>query len=69
MPELTPAEESWARGYVRGVARLLAMGPPAESPEEFMREVERIERVALEPGAQVFDTARRWRARLLEVLR
>ncbi|MFQ6055182.1 MAG: hypothetical protein ACE5KE_00315 [Methanosarcinales archaeon] len=64
-----PIEERWARGWIKGIARILATGPPEEAPEEFAREVAEIEKIALEKGAKVYDIAKRWRKRLLEVLR
>jgi hypothetical protein len=67
--EITPIEERWARGWVKGIASIMASGPPEESPEEYKREVEAIEKIALEDGAKVYDYAKRWRKRLLEVLK
>jgi len=68
MSEITPIEERWARGWVEGLAKILASGPPEESPEEYREEVETIKRIALEKGSAVYDYAKRWRKRLLEIL-
>jgi hypothetical protein len=68
MPEVSPVQERWARGWVKGIASVLASGPPEESPEEYKKEVEAIEKIALEPGSKVYEYASRWRKRLLEVL-
>jgi hypothetical protein len=46
----------------------LASGPPEESPEEYKKEVEAIEKIALEHGSKVYEYASKWRKRLLEVL-
>lgn len=67
--ELRPIEEAWARGWIKGIAGILATGPPEEPPEEYRKEVEAIEKIALEPGAKVYEYAKRWRKRLLEVLK
>jgi len=67
--KLTPIEEQWARGWIEGIASLLASGPPGESPEEYRKEVETIKKIALEPGSKVYEYAKRWRKRLLEVLK
>ena len=66
--KLKPIEERWARGWIHGLASILALGPPGESPEEYKKEVETIEKIALEPGSRVYEFAKRWRKRLLEVL-
>lgn len=68
MPKVTPVEERWARGWVRGISRLLALGPPEERPEEYKKEIEAIEKIALEPGSEVYKKARKWRKRLLEII-
>jgi len=73
MPEeekekLTPAEEAWARGWVRGVARLLALGPPGEPKEVTEEQIKKIEEIALQPGSAVYEKAKKWRKRLIEVL-
>ena len=69
MPEekLTPAEEKWARNWVSAIAELMASGPPSESPEEHAKEVEKIKKVALEPGSAVYEKARKWRRRMIEI--
>jgi len=65
--KLTPAEIAWARGWVRGVARLLAIGPPGEKPEITEEQIKKIEQIALEPGSAVYEKARKWRKRMIEV--
>lgn len=69
MPEVRTIGEKWARKWVEGIAEIMASGPPEESPEEYRKEVEAIKKVALEKGSVVYDFAKRWRERLLEVLR
>lgn len=66
--ELTEAEKRWAEKWIEGLARVLAFGPPKESPEEYAKEVEAIKKIALEKGALAYEYAKRWRKRLLEVL-
>lgn len=66
---MSEIEERWAKGFVHGIASILALGPPSESPEEYEEEVKKIEKIALEKGSKVYDYAKRWRKRLLEVLR
>lgn len=67
--EVTPIEERWARGWVRGVAEIMARGPPTERPEEYEKEIEEIKKIGLEKGSVVYDYARKWRRRLLEVIK
>jgi len=67
--KLTKAEERWARAWVQGLAELLAKGGVDESPEEYMKEVETIKKIALEKGSVVYDYAKKWRKKLLEMLR
>ena len=66
--KLTPAEERWAKHYIHAIASLLASGPPSESPEETKKEIEEIEKIALEPGSEIYEKAKKWRRRLIEVL-
>lgn len=66
--ELKPIEERWAKSFIEGIASLLAMGPPEESPEEYREEVEKIKKIALEKGSKIYELAKKWRRRLLEVL-
>ena len=65
---ITKAEEKWARGWVRGIASVLAAGGVYKTPEEFKKEVETIEKIALEDGEKVYGYASKWRERLLEAL-
>lgn len=70
MPEeITPAEEKWAKGFVSKMADVLAAGGVDETPEEFKKEKEAIEKIALEKGSKVYEYAHKWRSRLLEALR
>ena len=62
---LTELEERFARRYVEGIARKLAKGGDL-TPEEYEKEVETIKKIALEPGAEVFQIAKTWKRRLLE---
>lgn len=65
---LTPVERRFLEGWVDGMARFIARGPPEESPEEFEREVEMVKGALMEKGEDLFKIPRKWRARLMEVL-
>ena len=64
---LTEAEINWARKWVLGIASVLAKGPPDEPPEVTEKEIETIKNIALEEGAAVYDFARTWRKKMIEV--
>lgn len=65
--KLTPIEERWAKGWVHGLARVLATPPPGEPPEVTRAHVEEIERIA-ESGPEAREFAHRWREHLLKAL-
>jgi len=64
---LRHAEEEWARGWIQGVARVLAEMPPGEDNIAQAQRTQQIMAIA-EHSPEVVEYAKRWRTRLLEAL-
>jgi len=69
MAEYTPTEleKRWAQGWVKGLAKVLAEGPPGESPILTEEQRKEIERIALQPGSEVYQLAKRWYNKMREI--
>jgi hypothetical protein len=64
---LTRAEQSWAKGWVRGIANIIGSVPPGEDSIAAAQRAKQIMAMA-ETSPRVVEYAKKWRNRLLEVL-
>jgi len=64
---LRPIEEEWARGWIGGLAKVLAQVPPGEDRIATQQRTQELMKIA-EESPKVVEYAKRWRERLLEAI-